>query len=79
LQDVGLYNHTVETYEMAMYLAEDVRDWSNANLPVYTEKARQTVGPLIDRVGSGINSGVTYVKTNIPYLTDKVKMRSQLD
>ena len=55
-----------------MFLVEDVKDWSEVNLPIVTDKARQTVGPLIDSVGSAINSGVLYVKTNIPYLTEKV-------
>ena len=55
-----------------MFYVDDIRDWSEVNLPIVTEKARQTVGPLIDNVGSTINSGIVYVKTNIPYLTEKV-------
>jgi hypothetical protein len=81
---VGLFNHTVDAYTYTMYLAEDAVEWSNSNFPIFVEKvrtttgpwiekARTTVGPLIDNVGTTVNSGVVYVKTNIPYLTEKVR------
>ena len=67
-----MYNQTVEAYSVTRYLLEDVIEWSNDNVPVYVEKCRQTVSPVVDKVAGAVNDAVVYVKENAPLVADKV-------
>lgn len=56
LQDIGIYDQTVEYYDFGVDLYLVSKEWTQVKLPIYYEAAKENAGPFVTTVGTKMNS-----------------------
>ena len=72
MKDVGLYNETVKIYEVTLNTYQTSYDWAEKNVPVYYNKAKESLGPIADHTADFVAKSYVKVQETGIYLVDKV-------
>ena len=56
LQDIGIYDQTVGYYHSGVDLYAVSKEWTQKELPIYYQAAKENAGPFVANVGTKMNS-----------------------
>ena len=72
LQDIGMYESTVNAYDYSVETYAFGKAWAEENLPVYYNKTRENVGPLIQEANVQLKWALEEAKKAGPMVVTKV-------
>lgn len=75
LKDIGLYEHTVNSYEFASRKVQLSYEWTEKNVPMYYKKTQTFVLPYWKVVVKTFADAWKYVQKTTPVMVDKVRLK----
>ena len=71
LQDIGIYNQTIEYYEFSFELYLVGKEWAQVKFPMYYKSAKENAGPFITTLNTKLTMGWGEGKKFVSHLMEK--------